>query len=288
MSQKKQLYKIKDWIFDPQVSELSRGTDQIIIPNKVAQVLLALLEAPNGMMTKHELMESVWKNTIVTGNSLDKSISGLRKFLGDSSVNPQYIETLPRKGYRLIADYEKIDENPLLRSRRLRNPFMVIATVMIICIIAIKLLSNNSHKGVLAPNGNLIASFERDQGKDMLKIENLRLQSNNKIDSFPEPETYVIGWSKDSSKLIYNTTEKGKDFYSLRIYNLISNSLEYIKFSREDDFDLSEIRNANKPKSNLEHYKVILENNTVHYIVYAQKDTIKVLLNQGVIEDFQW
>ena len=43
MSQTKQLYKIKDWIFDPQVSELSRGTDQIIIPNKVAQVLLALL-----------------------------------------------------------------------------------------------------------------------------------------------------------------------------------------------------------------------------------------------------
>src|SRR5215472_17023261 len=72
------------------------------------QVLQALLEHPQQVVTREELRERVWPdNTFVDYElALKKAINRLREVLGDSAENPRFVETLPRRRYRLIAPVE--------------------------------------------------------------------------------------------------------------------------------------------------------------------------------------
>src|SRR5215472_18852692 len=70
------------------------------------QVLQALLEHPQEVVTREELRERLWPdNTFVDYElGLKKAINRLRDVLGDSAENPRFIETIPRRGYRFIGE----------------------------------------------------------------------------------------------------------------------------------------------------------------------------------------
>lgn len=84
-------------------NRMTRKEDAVQVEPKVMEVLLCLAEQPNQTVTKGEFMERVWADTVVTNDVLSRCISELRKILGDDSRNPDYIETIRTKGYRLIA-----------------------------------------------------------------------------------------------------------------------------------------------------------------------------------------
>lgn len=73
-------------------------------------VLAALLDHAGELVTREELREQIWRaDTFVDfDHSLHNAIARLRDVLGDSTENPRYIETLPRRGYRFIAQVEKV------------------------------------------------------------------------------------------------------------------------------------------------------------------------------------
>lgn len=71
------------------------------------EVLLALANAAPDPLTPQELLEQVWPDTVVVDNVVHKAVARLRRALGDDAQNPKYIETIPRRGYRLIAHVEK-------------------------------------------------------------------------------------------------------------------------------------------------------------------------------------
>src|SRR5215470_9419720 len=75
------------------------------------QVLQALLEHPQEIVTREELRERLWpNNTFVDYElALKKAVNRLREVLGDSAESPHYIETVPRKGYRFIASVEGVN-----------------------------------------------------------------------------------------------------------------------------------------------------------------------------------
>ena len=66
-------------------------------------VLVCLAEQPMRTVTKEAFMQEVWNGTVVTDDALSRCISELRKVLGGSPRNPQFIETIRKSGYRLIA-----------------------------------------------------------------------------------------------------------------------------------------------------------------------------------------
>lgn len=72
------------------------------------QLLLALLEQPGELITREELTNKLWPSgTFVDFNhGLNKAVNKLRDAPQDSAEQPQFIETLPRKGYRFIAQVE--------------------------------------------------------------------------------------------------------------------------------------------------------------------------------------
>ena len=71
---------------------------------KVLDLLQFLVERRGELIVKEDLMKEIWPNTIVEENNITVSMSMLRKILGEDLEHPKFIETVPRRGYRFVAD----------------------------------------------------------------------------------------------------------------------------------------------------------------------------------------
>ncbi len=91
---------------NPLTGELRKQGIRIKLHEKPFQVLLALLEHSGEVVTRKELQERLWPgDTFVEfENGLNNTISRLREALGDTAETPRFIETLPRRGYRFLAE----------------------------------------------------------------------------------------------------------------------------------------------------------------------------------------
>ena len=90
---------------------LSRDGQAIPLTPIAFDLLTALLEKPGQLLTKEELLQKVWPDTFVEESNLAYNVFALRKALGDSADNAQYIETVPRRGYRFTGTVNPPD-NP--------------------------------------------------------------------------------------------------------------------------------------------------------------------------------
>jgi DNA-binding winged helix-turn-helix (wHTH) protein len=85
---------------------LSTDLEEIRLTRKAYAVLLYLAEHPGQLVTKEELLDSIWAGTHVGDGVLKVAIAELRKALNDASQSPRFIETAHRRGYRFIAGIE--------------------------------------------------------------------------------------------------------------------------------------------------------------------------------------
>jgi len=83
------------------------GVEKHIEP-QVMSVLMRLVDEPGVVITRDQLLQSAWPDTIVNDGALSKAISVLRRVLGDNAKHPQFIETIPKIGYRLIAPVKEV------------------------------------------------------------------------------------------------------------------------------------------------------------------------------------
>ena len=67
------------------------------------QVLECLADKPGDVVTRDELVARVWPGVFVTDDVLHRAIRELRRAFGDETANPTYVETIRKRGYRLIA-----------------------------------------------------------------------------------------------------------------------------------------------------------------------------------------
>ncbi|MFL6183177.1 MAG: winged helix-turn-helix domain-containing protein, partial [Actinomycetes bacterium] len=81
-----------------------RGGSAIPLEPKAFDVLRYLIEHRDRLVTKDELLDSVWSGTFVTPNALTRAVAHLRRALGDDAHDARYIETVSKRGYRFIAD----------------------------------------------------------------------------------------------------------------------------------------------------------------------------------------
>ena len=80
----------------------------VSLKGKIFDLLLFLVERRGQLVVKEELMNEIWRDSIVEENNITVSMSILRKALGEDRVSPRFIETVPRKGYRFIADVTEV------------------------------------------------------------------------------------------------------------------------------------------------------------------------------------
>ena len=107
---------IGEWWADPATNELLRSGRTVRVEPKAMDVLMLLAAKPGGVVSREELFEAVWPGVVVGDEALTQSIIKLRRALGDDSRAPTYIETIAKRGYRLIAPVRH--GNPPARPRR--------------------------------------------------------------------------------------------------------------------------------------------------------------------------
>lgn len=123
---------IGEWRLDPLTSTLSRGDETVTLDQRSLQLLLCLSRQPGQTVTTEALLDEVWPDVTVGQDSVYQAVAGLRRSLGDNSREPDYIATVPRKGYRLIAAVNEADTAPHPR----RGTPAIVAGLIFIALIA--------------------------------------------------------------------------------------------------------------------------------------------------------
>jgi DNA-binding winged helix-turn-helix (wHTH) protein/TolB-like protein/Tfp pilus assembly protein PilF len=95
--------QIGDWWVDPAANEIASASETLRIEPKAMQVLVALADASGRVVGREELLAAAWPGVIVGDEALTQTIIKLRRALGDNPRTPSYIETISKRGYRLIA-----------------------------------------------------------------------------------------------------------------------------------------------------------------------------------------
>jgi TolB-like protein/DNA-binding winged helix-turn-helix (wHTH) protein/tetratricopeptide (TPR) repeat protein len=95
--------QIGDWFVDPSRDVIRSNATEIKLEPRAMRLLCCLADPPGEVHTTEELLTKVWPGLVVGQNSLYQAIAQLRRALGDVEDQARYIETVPRKGYRLIA-----------------------------------------------------------------------------------------------------------------------------------------------------------------------------------------
>ncbi|MDQ3819232.1 MAG: winged helix-turn-helix domain-containing protein [Acidobacteriota bacterium] len=103
-------YEFGPFRLDPDRHRLLRGGEVIPLPPKAIEALLVLVQNPGKPLEREALMTAVWADTFVEDANLTVAISNLRKALGQSGETAEYIETIPRLGYRFAADVRVVEE----------------------------------------------------------------------------------------------------------------------------------------------------------------------------------
>jgi TolB-like protein/DNA-binding winged helix-turn-helix (wHTH) protein/Tfp pilus assembly protein PilF len=119
---------------NPRTGELRKQGLHIKLHEKPLQVLLALLEHPGEVVTRKELQERLWPgDTFVEfENGLNNAISRLREALGDTAESPRFIETVPRRGYRFLAELSQ--SSPPSKAAHSRPWLLVFGIVLAVCL----------------------------------------------------------------------------------------------------------------------------------------------------------
>ena len=102
--QKKHFYEFDSFLLDETERLLLLEGEPVPLAPKVFEMLVVFVSNAGLAMTKEELMQKLWPDSFVEEANLAVNISTLRKALGEMPGGGQYIETLPRRGYRFAAE----------------------------------------------------------------------------------------------------------------------------------------------------------------------------------------
>ncbi len=126
-------HSIGDWSFEPDANELRRGDERRRLEHRAARTLELLCSRAGEMVTPDDILAEVWKGRAISANSVPVVISDLRQALEDDARNPRYIETVAKRGYRLMVDLQA--ETPAA-SRPNRLPPIAIALGVLALVMA--------------------------------------------------------------------------------------------------------------------------------------------------------
>ena len=98
-------FRVGDRWVTPSANEI----DGVRVDQKTMEVLIALVEVAPAVMSGQAILDRVWPEVVVVPNVVYQAITQLRKVLGDEAHAPRYIETIPRRGYRIVAELKRAE-----------------------------------------------------------------------------------------------------------------------------------------------------------------------------------
>lgn len=149
-----------DFLLDAREKILLRGGKPLSITPKSFQLLFVLVQNHGHLVNKDELMKEVWANSFVEESNLAFTIGLLRKTLGDNAQKPRFIETVPKRGYRFIAEVKRLES-------KIDDEFELIDN-----------LARQSNNEVFSSTQFLRASKIESQPKEIIALEDWHSDEN--------------------------------------------------------------------------------------------------------------
>ena len=109
----RQLYEFGPFRVDPEKELLLRDDEAVPLTPKAFQVLLVLMRHNKQVVSKHDLLKTIWPDTFVEEANLSRNVFLLRKALGEGPQDHQYIVTVPGRGYRFAEDVQLVPDHEL-------------------------------------------------------------------------------------------------------------------------------------------------------------------------------
>lgn len=108
------------WVFNFSQSTLEHlaSNSTLRLEPKVSELLWVLVDRQEQVVSKDELMETLWPDTVVGEDTLARTISRLRSALSDSAKAPRFVETIPKRGYRFMVS---VSQDPLTEAKPVNN-----------------------------------------------------------------------------------------------------------------------------------------------------------------------
>jgi DNA-binding winged helix-turn-helix (wHTH) protein/Flp pilus assembly protein TadD len=126
--------KVGDWVLDPAASRLERQGEQIRLEPRLTDLLCHFARNPGRVISKEELIEAAWEGRTLDDAAIARAVGELRRSLGDTAHAPRYIETIPKRGYRLVAEVRAGE-------RRWRRTVVVVAAAATVTLVLLLLIS---------------------------------------------------------------------------------------------------------------------------------------------------
>jgi TolB-like protein/DNA-binding winged helix-turn-helix (wHTH) protein/Tfp pilus assembly protein PilF len=105
-------FSIGDRVIKPREGTIAHAEGEVHVEPKVMDVLICLAEHGGEVVSRKQLIDTVWGHSFGADEALTRSISSLRQYLNEDRRNPQYIGTVPKRGYRLLAPVSALDDSP--------------------------------------------------------------------------------------------------------------------------------------------------------------------------------
>lgn len=136
---KHQSYVIGEWRLDPGLDQVRRGAECVPLQRKTVELLTFLARHPREVLSRDEILRGVWGDTIVSDSVIYWNINQLRSVLESDPDERQYIETVPRRGYRLVAPVREVegDALPLPGWRRHRKQMLAGVGIAVLTVLLV-------------------------------------------------------------------------------------------------------------------------------------------------------
>src|SRR5205807_5702121 len=109
--QQKRFYEFGPFRLDANGHQLFQGGERLTLTRKACEVLLLMIEHSGETLSKDDFLKTIWSDRFVEEGILTVHISALRKILGEKNGGGQHIETVPRVGYRFVAQVREVIED---------------------------------------------------------------------------------------------------------------------------------------------------------------------------------
>lgn len=180
-------FRLGHWLVEPQHNQILFGSHRVRLDPRVMQVLVCLAEHAGEIVAHEQILEAVWEGIFVTDGVLTNAIWELRKALGDDPANPGFIQTVPKKGYRLMAPVGVAE----LSEPRVRWRWILGGTAALAALLCAGLYLHSLRRSADAPRPTRFV---------------LRLPENHRLPSNPRP---FFALSPDGSRLVYVAEQVG-------------------------------------------------------------------------------
>jgi transcriptional activator of cad operon len=104
-------FRLGDWTVLPDLNRLTRVGVVVHVESRVMEVLVYLARNHPRLVTRQQITDAVWRTEYISDNTLTHAIAELRSALGDNAKDPLYIETIHRRGYRLLVPMTQVEHH---------------------------------------------------------------------------------------------------------------------------------------------------------------------------------